>query len=185
MSKEKLASIIESVLFIYGEEMGFNSLLKITESKEDEIEGALKIIKEKYGKHNSGLVLILGDKKAQITTNPANAFYIEKIIKDGFDKTLTISALETLTIIAYLGPVSRARIDQIRGVNSSFILRNLLIRGLIEKVVDKNRSYVILYNVTGDTLKFLGIAKEEQLPEYEKYRGILEPKFSEIEKNHE
>ena len=173
MNQDKLTSVIESVLFIYGEEMSLSTLEKITSAKKEGVVKALESIKERY---NGGLVLIFDDKKAQITTNPDNAEYIENIIKDGFDKTLTPAALDTLTIVAYLGPVSRAQIDYIRGVNSSFILRNLLMRGLIEKEVDKKRSYVILYTITNDTLKFLGVEKKEDLPDYEKYSEILKPK---------
>jgi len=74
-------------------------------------------------------------------------------------------------LIAYLGPISRAQIDYFRGVNSSFILRNLLMRGLIERVSESaDRSYS--YQISFDLLKHLGISKIEDLPDYLKYREL-------------
>ena len=80
--------------------------------------------------------------------------------------TITIFFIVTyLSIILYKGPISKAEIDQIRGVNSSYILRNLLIRGLVER---KNLSGKTVYSETFDLMRYLGVAKKEDLPAYDK-----------------
>src|SRR3972149_1519044 len=83
---------------------------------------------------------------------------------------LTPAGLETLSIIAYFGPVSKIKIDYFRGVNSAFILRNLLMRGLIDRS-DKSKEEGYAYSLNFDALKHLGISKIEELPEYEKYKN--------------
>jgi segregation and condensation protein B len=75
--------------------------------------------------------------------------------------------LETLTIIAYRGPVTRAELEQIRGVNCSIILRNLAMRGLITTASDK-QTMQVTYSITFDFLKFLGLQQQSELPDYEK-----------------
>jgi segregation and condensation protein B len=78
---------------------------------------------------------------------------------------LTQPSIETLTIIAYRGPISKAEIEKIRGVNCSLILRNLMIRGLVDFDIDKNNGQE-LYNVTVDFLQYLGLNTVEDLPDY-------------------
>jgi segregation and condensation protein B len=93
-------------------------------------------------------------------------------VKEELTEDLTPASSETLAIISYLGPISRAKIEYLRGVNSSLILRNLTMRGLIEKVSDDNRSSAFLYRITFDLMKHLGIEKKEDLPDYEKFSEL-------------
>ena len=94
-----------------------------------------------------------------------------KVLKDYFNDELSGDlskpSLETLTIIAYRQPVSKEELEQIRGVNCSMIIRNLLIRGLIEESTDKE-SLSINYSVTMDFLKYMGINSVDELSDYEK-----------------
>ena len=85
---------------------------------------------------------------------------------------LTPAALDTLSLISYLGPISRVRIDHLRGVNSSYSVRNLLMRGLIEKTTDAQQPHIAAYRASFDLLKFLGIGSIEDLPDYQKYKTI-------------
>ena len=87
--------------------------------------------------------------------------------KEEVSGELTKPSLETLTIVAYRGPVTKAELEQIRGVNCSLILRNLLIRGLIEGSFDKVKATTV-YDVTHDFVRFLGLAEVEELPDYAK-----------------
>ncbi len=94
----------------------------------------------------------------------------------------------TLSIILYKNGAARSEIDYIRGVNSSFILRNLLIRGLVEKDTDKKDSRRIIYKPTLETISYLGIGKIDELPEYATLSRTLEEEMSgdtEVEKNEE
>jgi segregation and condensation protein B len=84
------------------------------------------------------------------------------------------AGLETLAIILYQGPISRADIDYIRGVNSQFIVRNLLIRGLIERVDNPTDARSFLYKTTLDLLSHLGISKIQDLPEYDQVRRDID-----------
>lgn len=163
---------IEAILFIYGEPINIQNLARKINLKIDECKNLLdqyeKILKND-NKH--ALMLIKNEDTVQLVTKPQLNYLIENFVKEEFNEKLTSIALEVLTIIAYLGPISRINIDQIRGVNSSFILRNLLMRGLIERKVQKN-SY--LYYLSNQSLKHLGISQINELPNYENYRNLLE-----------
>jgi segregation and condensation protein B len=102
-----------------------------------------------------------------LATHPDMGAFIETLYTREITTPLSKSALETLAIILYSGPISKSEIDHIRGVNSQFMLRNLLVRGLIEKKDnpdDKRRSW---YQTSSDTLTFLGITHIDELPSYE------------------
>jgi segregation and condensation protein B len=92
---------------------------------------------------------------------------IEELQKEELSRDLGRAGLETLTIILYKGPISRREIDYIRGVNSGFILRNLLIRGLIERAESQTGERSFSYKPTLALLEYLGISKRDDLPEYE------------------
>jgi segregation and condensation protein B len=85
---------------------------------------------------------------------------------------LSPASLETLAIVAYKGPINRIEIDNIRGVNSSFILRSLLIRGLIDRQIDAHRANAYSYKPSFDLIRKLGIDSLEQLPDYEKFKTL-------------
>ncbi len=158
--------ILESLLFTSGHSLSQKKLAEILEISEEEIEKSLKELAEDYKKNNRGLQLVFFDGKAQLMAAPESKQIIEKLVKSDFEEELSQAALETLAIIAYKGPMSRAAIENLRGVNCSFILQSLAIRGLIDKKNNPGdgRSYV--YNVTFDFLKHLGINKLEDLPNY-------------------
>lgn len=115
----------------------------------------------------SGIVLIRYDDMITLGTHPDVSDFIEKMIKDDLQKELGKSALETLSIILYQGPIKRADIDYIRGVNSQFILRNLLIRGLITRTEDEKDERVFLYKPSLELIATLGITDVKQLPDFE------------------
>jgi segregation and condensation protein B len=111
----------------------------------------------------------------QMVTAESVSKIISEYIKDEVSGELTRPSLEALSIIAYRGPLSKAEIEEIRGVNCSIIIRNLLIRGLIEET-KQQKKVVPKYNVTVDFLKYLGIERVSELPEFEKLNSheILE-----------
>lgn len=183
INNENLLGAIEAILFVYGEPM---SALRITNILKKG-EGFKKVTKEEVSKElvnlariltqeQRGLTLIfsLGEEgdEAQLVTQPAFSSLLENFIKEEFKENLSPASLETLAIIAYLGPLARAKIDYYRGVNSNFIVRSLLIRGLIDRYPDPQRSNVYLYRPSFDLLKYLGITSIEQLPEYAKFKNL-------------
>lgn len=171
---EKITAKLEALLFVYGDALDFKKIAKTLKKSEEEVKEAAKILGEELQNENRGLFLIRDKEKIQLATKPDFANLMETIIKEELHENLTPAALETLSIVAYAGPLSRAELEYIRGVNSSFTLRNLLIRGLIERFPDPKRSNVFIYNPSFDLLKHLGIAKQEDLPEYEKFKALIE-----------
>ena len=150
-----LDSQIEAILFLRSEPVSKKELAKILEKSTEEIENALFVLEERL--ETRGVVLLSKEDNAMLATSPEMSSIIEKMRKEELSRDLGKAGLETLSIILYKAPITRSRIDYLRGVNSNFILRNLLIRGLIEKVSnpDDQRSY--LYKPTFELLSFLGV----------------------------
>jgi len=133
---------------------------------------------------NRGIVLIFKDDEVALGTSMDSSEIIEKLRKEELVKDLGKAGLETLSIIVYMGPVSRAEIDLIRGVQSSFILRNLTVRGLVEKVSNPKDQRSFLYRPTFDLISYLGISKIEDMPEFIQAKLEIE-KFKNVEKEAE
>jgi len=104
-----------------------------------------------------------------LVTGVQNSELIKALVKDEKTGELSQPSLETLTIIAYRGPITKPILEQIRGVNCSLILRNLLIRGLIQEEKQGNG---IVYFVTPELLKYLGLVSVNDLPNYEKLHQV-------------
>lgn len=170
---DNLSAKIEAVLFAYGEPISIERLAKILKITSAELETALKDLETELSRQERGIVLIKNGGKIQLATKPELTSLLEDIIKQEFTEDLTPTALETLSIIAYAGPISRADIEYIRGVNSSFTIRNLLLRGLVERTTDPKRANAYIYTASFDLIKRLGILKVEDLPDYEKYKQMV------------
>jgi len=168
--KNNLTAALESLLFIYGEPMDLERAAGLLEVKKEELEETTNSLENQL-KADTGRGLMLNKigGQIQLATKPDFQKLGEKIIKEEIKENLTPAALETLSLVAYNGPVARSMIDYLRGVNSGYILRNLLVRGLVERHPDPERSYVFLYNVSFDFLKHLGLSKQEELPEYKEF----------------
>ena len=128
-------------------------------------------LKQKYNRPESGVQLVQAGNELQMTTNPDVAEIIKKFLKDDITGELTPASLETLTVVAYRGPITKPELEQIRGVNCSLIIRNLLIRGLITFETNKN-SGQNSYEVTIDFLKHLGLNNVKELPDYERLSKV-------------
>jgi len=167
MDLEKLKSIIESILFISGEPVKISKIAKITGAAKPEIENAVMILQNEYS-IGKGLAIIKKEDEIQMATSPDNATFIAELVKSETQENLSRAALEVLSIVAYRGPVSRMDIDAIRGVNSTYTLRSLLMRGLVERIENpkSQRSYV--YKISFDFLRHLGLDDISKLPDWEK-----------------
>lgn len=163
-----LDSQIEAILFLKSEPTTKATLAKILDKDLEEIENALSVLEENLV--TRGVVLLSKDDKVMLATSPEISEVIETIRKEELSKDLGKAGLETLSIILYRAPITRAEIDYLRGVNSNFILRNLLVRGLIEKVSNPEDQRSYLYKPSFELLSFLGISKVEDLPEYGKVK---------------
>jgi len=159
---------IESILLVATKPLKISKLKDfIPGAKQSQIDQVVVELKDKYNQPDSGLNILDNQGVIQLTTCQEASEVVKKFIKDETTGELTRPSLETLTIIAYRQPITKSELEQIRGVNCSMILRNLLIRGLIIKREDK-RALTNYYCVTVDFLKFLGINNVTELPDYEK-----------------
>lgn len=177
----KLKAKIESLLFVSTKPLTVKRLADVTEAKKDEVKKALDELLADYDSREGGLVILRNGEEVQMATGPDHADMVKEFLKDETFGELTRPSLEALTIVAYRGPITKAELEQIRGVNCSLILRNLMIRGLVEM---KDERYI----VTFDFLRYLGLKSVSELPEYEKLNSdenpqkLLEKKETEPQK---
>lgn len=159
-----LQSIIETLLFVHGEPLSAERIAKLTKAEEKDLQKALDDLVRHY--QDRGIVILRKDSEYQLASNPDHAPYVEDFIKGEFSAELSKAALETLAIIAYKGPLTRIDIEYIRGVNSSFTLRNLMMRGLIERIENPKDARSYLYRISFDFLKHFGVTSVEELPQF-------------------
>lgn len=159
-----LETKIEAILFFKGEPVSLKKLQDILKIGDEEIKEALSNLKNNLA--NRGVVLIEKENEIALGTSPDLSSLIEDLQKEELNKELSKSSLETLSIVLYKNGASRAEIDYIRGVNSSFTLRALSVRGLVEKTTDlkDNRRYI--YKPSFELLSFMGVKSIEELPDY-------------------
>lgn len=167
-----LPSQIEALLFWKAETLSIKKIANILEKTEDEIKEAIKTLHEDM--KGRGITLVEWEGDVTLGTSQGASELIEKLNKEELSKDLGKAGLETLSIILYQGPISHADIDYIRGVNSQFIVRNLLIRGLIEKQDNPTDQRSFLYKPTLELLSFLGISKVSDVPDFEAVRKDIE-----------
>ena len=122
----------------------------------------------------SGIILLAHDNKLQLASNPDNSSMVKKFLALELREKLTDASLETLAIILYKQPVSKVEIENIRGVNSQYILRQLLIRGLVEKISSTADKRVHLYKTTLEFMQHLGIKNMKDLPDFEELTKNIE-----------
>ncbi len=166
------ASALEALLFIYGEPLELKKVAQTLGLKVEEVAAAAEALRQSLKARQSGLQLMQNGTQIQLTTSSLFAGLLEKVVKSELSENLTPAGLETLAIISYAAPISRAEIDYIRGVNSSFILRNLLLRGLIERSNDPQRGNAYVYGPSFDFLRYVGVSKADELPDYQKFRDL-------------
>ncbi len=171
---EQIKSRIESLLFISAKPMSLTQLVDLLKDDKEKVMKAGDELVEDYKSNQRGIQIIKNGSKYQMVSSPENAQLVQEFIKDETTGELSRPSLETLTIIAYRGPISKAELNQIRGINCALILRNLLIRGLVEvknlKSGNENEDdgHDEMYSVTFDFIRFLGINDVKELPDYEK-----------------
>lgn len=163
-----LSHQLEAILFTSARPFTVKRLAEILDASSKDIEEALVEYEKRL--ESSALMVQRVGTELLLVTRPEYAESVQKIAKDEVHGELTRAALEALTILAYRGPLTRPELEQIRGVHSSMILRNLLLRGLIEEK-DDVRLGQPTYTVTSDYVRHLGLKSLEELPRYEELRG--------------
>ncbi len=165
---------LEALLFIHGEPLTYKKMQEVLGiGTREEAEALVAEFAASLAAEHRGLQLISDREKVQLATKPEFNGILEAFVKEEVSEDLSAASLEALAIIAYLGPLSRAKLEYLRGVNSSVILRSLAIRGLIERFPDAEHPSSFLYRPTFDLMKHLGVKESGELPDYGKFRELL------------
>lgn len=164
---------IEAILFFTSEPVSKNKLAKMLDVSTEEIEGGIRTLSERL-EAGSGLALTEAGESISLRTKKDFSDIIEKISDEEVAGDLSRAAQEVLAIILYKNGATRSDIDFIRGVNSTYTLRALVLRGMIERVNDDTDNRRAKYLPTHDLFSFLGITKKEDLPDYAEIISSLE-----------
>lgn len=166
----ELSRQIEALLFFKGEPVKVDFLVKTLGVSEDEARaGLLELESALMGR---GIILMQNNDEYMLGTAPQMGPTIEALLKEELSKELGKAGLETLATVLYRGPILRSEINYLRGVNSNYILRALLVRGLIEKVDQGGRSTA--YQPTFELLSYMGVSKVSDLPGYKESNNAVE-----------
>lgn len=164
-----LIAQLESLLLFAHKPVAVKDLAKATKMKVEAVEEMLGVLAKRYENPESGIRLLRHEGACQLVTAPEHASLVEAFFHADLSGELTKPALETLTIIAYRGPISKPELELIRGVNCSLILRNLSMRGLAVRQAGAagDDDLSALYTVSPEFLQFLGMTTVGELPEYQ------------------
>ena len=171
MEINKVKSIIEAILFSAGRIVEAKELMAILELSNEDIDAIMQSMKSDFEEENRGIEIIKVDNGYQLCTKKEYYDYIYPIFDNRAKPNLSAAALETLSIIAYNPKITRAEIEQIRGVNSDGTIYKLLDYNLIEEVGRMDApGRPAVYSVTKDFMKMFGITSLEDLLELPKYK---------------
>lgn len=171
---EKAMSIVESYMFTFSDVVDVNDIVEIFNLNEifidrEYVVHIIELLSQKYKEKSSGLEILKIEDKYQLLTKRENFKYIEKVITVTKKKSLTQSAMETLSIIAYNQPVTKAFIEKIKGVKSDTTISKLLEANLIEESARLDTvGRPALYKTTDLFLKYMGLSYLNELPELNK-----------------
>lgn len=169
MEQKELQRIVEAILFAAGERIEVSRLAQVLQTDEDEIRRAVDTLADELAFERRGVRILRLEDGYQMVSSGEMADYVTKALETRKPPKLSSSQLETLTIVAYYQPATKAMVEQIRGVDSSYSISALLNKKLIE---DAGRLNVpgrpIQYRTTPDFLRTFGLSSLEELPQIEK-----------------
>lgn len=169
MELEQLQRAIEAILFAAGERMEIQRLAAVLEADPPEIEAAADDLANQYAFQRRGIRILKLEKGYQMVSSGEMADFVTKALETRKPPKLSSSQLETLTIIAYYQPATKAMVEQIRGVDSAYSVAALLNKKLIEEAGRLNvPGRPIQYKTTPDFLRTFGLSSLEELPPIEK-----------------
>jgi segregation and condensation protein B len=166
-----LKSQIESLLFVASKPVKIKDFVKYTQATEEEIKKALTELVEE--RKTSGVLVLESNGEYQMATNPENSEIVKTFLNSDLREKLTDATVEVLSIIAYRQPISKNEIESIRGVNSQYSIRTLLMRGLIEKTQNPNDLRSSYYQTTTEFLQHMGLTSTSDLPDFQTLVGQI------------
>jgi segregation and condensation protein B len=171
MNEMSLESKIEAILFWKGEAVSVSDLAKILGVEKEEISKAISQLSNTLS--GRGISLVQNGEEVMLYTSPEHSELIKNLTKEELSRDISKAGVEVLSLIIYRGPITKTEIDYIRGVNSNYVVRNLQIRGLIQRV-DSADSRSFMYQPTLELLAHLGISKKEDLADFERVNREIE-----------
>jgi segregation and condensation protein B len=160
-----LKNQIESLLFVSSKPLSYKTLAKLLGQSEGNVRIAgAELVEERK---TSGIVVLEAGGTYQMATNSDNSDLVKTFLNADLREKLTEATVEVLAIIAYRQPISKAEVEAIRGVNSQYSLRALLMRGIVEKIPNPYDARGSLYQVTTEFLQHLGLTSIDELPDFE------------------
>ncbi len=175
-----LKAVIEGLLFVVGDDgLDLDEISKILEVSKDETKELIKELQNDYQSSDRGIRIdFLGDK-LKLTTKKEHNIYYQKLLTTEDNNTLSQAALETLAIIAYNQPITRVKVDELRGISNNHIIRKLVAKGLIKEGGRSNMpGRPILYETTSEFLDYFGLSSIDELPDM---RDFLEEEEKEAD----
>ena len=164
----ELQALVESLLFVADQPVSAGQLAEALEAEASDVEEVLSALDEGYVQGKRGLRLQRQGDRVQLVTAPDAAACVRHFLGLALSGPLSQAALETLAIVTYRQPVTRAQVEAIRGVNSDSVLRTLVGRGLVEEVGRLEQvGRPILYGTTFEFLQQFGLRSVEELPPLE------------------
>ncbi len=165
MNRTELAGRAEAIIFAGGEPVSLDRIAQVLEVRTTEVEAALELLKEKYNTPESGVHLLLLENTAQFCTNPEFAGSIRSVLELRRNTPLSQAAMEVLAVIAYNQPVTKAFVEQVRGVDCSGVIGSLMQKGLLE---ERGRLELpgrpLLYGTTENFLRCFQMSSISELP---------------------
>jgi segregation and condensation protein B len=161
---------IEALLFYRAAPQSKQRLIKQFQTTEADLEQAIETLRQRL--QSGALRVVESESEIALTTAPELADFIESLRKADLTGDIGKAGAETLAIILYREPISRAEIDRIRGVNSSFIIRNLLTRGLITRESITGNGYQ--FRITPALLEHLGVTRKQELPRFVEFQNAID-----------
>lgn len=164
-----MEGILEGLLYVQGDTgLTLKEAMTILNLDEEEVKELVYKLKVSYENENRGLRLSYLGNTFKLTTKQEHKEYYERLLENPSTHVLSQAALEVLAIVAYNEPITRGQVDEMRGVESSFVLRKLLAKGLLKEAGKSDLpGHPILYKTTDDFLDYFGLATKEDLPKIE------------------
>lgn len=164
-----MEAIIEGLLYVQGDiGLTIKDIMNILDIDEDTAKRAVLSLKNYYDENKRGLRINFLGNTIKLTTREEHKEYYAKLLENPSSNGLSNSAIETLAVIAYNEPITRGEVDTFRGVDSSYVMRRLLAKGLIKECGKSDApGRPILYKTTDEFLDYFGLASKEDLPSIE------------------
>lgn len=177
MDIREIKSIIESLLFTWGDPLNIKDISKILDVSEREIKLIIKDMIDEFNYNRRGIEIIKVENSYQLSTRPEHYEWIRKLNPLNDKKNLSTAALETLSIVAYKQPVIKSDIEYLRGVKSDRVIQTLIERNLIAELGRLEKTgRPIIYGTTDEFLRAFGLQDLEELPYIEELEEIIEKK---------